>query len=136
MLRIVGNILRGGDMSDVKVLVLIKRVGFRVGKGNRVWFWVDGWLGAGPLFILHFLGVFNKLYSVKEATSTRGYVIWELYFRRDLNQFEESENEQLLSFLFTIFICREKADARIWRPCLSGSSLHSTTCNTCHHQGP
>lgn len=47
-----GNILSGGDMSDVKGLVLIKRVGFRVGKGNRVWFWVDGWLGVGPLFIL------------------------------------------------------------------------------------
>lgn len=51
-MRIVENILRVGDMSDVKGLVLIKWVGFKVGKGNRVWFWVDGWLGVGPLFTL------------------------------------------------------------------------------------
>lgn len=28
-----------------------KGVDFKVGLGSRVWFWVDDWLGVGPLFL-------------------------------------------------------------------------------------
>lgn len=43
------GILRVGDEPHSCEVLFHKGVGFRVGEGNAVNFWVDNWLGAGPL---------------------------------------------------------------------------------------
>lgn len=47
--------LKVGEESNVRGSMLTKEkkgVGFKVGEGNRVWFWVNDWVGVGTVFVV------------------------------------------------------------------------------------
>lgn len=88
-----GSILRVRDESHACGVMFHKGVGFKVGEGNKVHFWVDDWLGKEPLMRVYtrlFRLASNKLSSVKDCyMGEGGFVSWIVSFRR-VRQSEES----------------------------------------------
>ena len=111
-----------GDVSKVRGEILVEGFGFIVGKGERVRFWFDDWVGVGPLQFLYprvFRVVSNKECSVKELKECYVWVgntmSWDSSSRRALHQIELGENESLC-LLANIVLCRDSSDPRIWKP--------------------
>lgn len=48
-----------------------------------------------------------------------GFLTWVVPFRRALRHFEESKYKSSLGLHANVFICKEDADRRIWKPNLS-----------------
>lgn len=65
-----------------------------LGREVKFFFWVDDWLGVGLLFQLFpriFKVMSNKKSSIKDCyEGGRGFVSWEVSFRRVLGPYEES----------------------------------------------
>ena len=88
-----GAIASVGHVSTARVEVLSKGVGFVVRDGRNVRFWLDDWVGLGPLCEL-FLRIF-RVVSIKESIISDcyemldGFMVWDVSFRRCLCLSEE-----------------------------------------------
>lgn len=100
-------------------------VGFKVGERSRVHFWVDHWVGLGPLslsFPRLFRLVVNKLPLVKDCyVGEGGFGSWDVSFKRVLRSSKESEFGSLKNLLSNIFFWRDIVDSRIWMTCSSSA---------------
>lgn len=85
-------------------------MGFRVGEGNKVRFWVADCCMWVLCFCLSLN--FSEWWPIGVFWSTSVLLV---PFGRVLRQFEESEYESLLSLLANVFICRDLADCHIWK---------------------
>lgn len=103
-------------------------MGFNVGMGNRVRFWVDDWVGVGvgPLSAL-FLS--NKLSLVSGCYVGEGGkgVSWNASFRRSLCQSKETNFVSLLSALANAFVCRGM------KPTFASGNLNLPRCSHPSH---
>ena len=83
-----GAIASVGDSPSVSREVLSKGVGFVVGDGRVLRFWLDDWVGVGPLYELFprvFRLVSNKEFHVTNCCGVRdGCTLWGVTFRRGL----------------------------------------------------
>ena len=79
-------------MSNAKGEALFKGVGFKVGNGRDVRFWLDDWVRVGPscgLFPRLFRLVANKESFVRDCFEVRsGCNVWGVLFKRDLQSLE------------------------------------------------
>ena len=79
------------------------------GDGRFLRFWLDDWVGVGPLCEL-FLRVF-RLVSNKESVVSDCYevmdgcIMWGVTFRRSLRLSKDVQYEELLSLLFNVCVC-------------------------------
>lgn len=99
---------------------------------ERVSFWSHERAGDGLLSLLFarlFRVALDKEVSVKDCYVWVGdKVSCVVRFRRVLHPFESVELESLWSLLSNVFICRNEADSRVWKPKPSAPFLpnHST----------
>ena len=103
-----------GDVSKVRGEILVEGFGFIVGKGERVRFWFDDWVGVGPLQFLYprvFRVVSNKECSVKELKECYVWVgnmmSWDISVRRALHQIELGQHASLLCLLANVVLCMD-----------------------------
>ena len=86
-----GGIVSVGDESFTVGKILSKGVGYVVGEGSEVRFWLDDLVGVGPLcglFPRVFRVVSNKESTVNEYYEVRdGCPLWSVSFRRSLHPF-------------------------------------------------
>ena len=98
-------------MSNARGEALFKGVGFKVGSGRDVRFWLDDWVGVGVgplcgLFPRLFRLAANKESSISNCFKVRsGCNVWGVMFKRDLQSLEGQLYEELLSFLANMFFC-------------------------------
>ena len=94
-------------------------VGFVVGDGSDVRFWMDGWVGKGPLcgiFPRLFRLTVNKESSISEYVEVRGgSTFWNVHPRRSLRPSEGILYGELLNLLSNVFLCSNSKDSRIWK---------------------
>lgn len=91
---------------------------FHVGKGDKIRFWTDLWVGDAPLastFPDLFHCASSQEASVIDYMERRGdSVVWGPIFERNLNKMEESQFQSLLTIIGDVLILREGKDRRIW----------------------
>ena len=96
------DIIYVGDKSNMRGKALHKGVGFIIGDGTCVRFWLDDWVGMGPLSELFpriFRLVVNKESCVSDYFEVRsGCMVWEVPFRRTLWQMEEFMYQKMLKY--------------------------------------
>ena len=84
-----------GDESNIRGETFHKGLGFVVGVGRGVRFWLDSWLGVGPLYSLFprlFRLAIKNDYSVRDCFELMsGCIIWEVTFKRSLRELEGSQ---------------------------------------------
>ena len=86
---------------------MFREVGFLVGDGQAVRFWLDDWVGIGSLYGLFprlFRLAVNKESSVSDCFEVRNEcLVWGVSFRRTLRPLEGVQYEELLSILANTF---------------------------------
>lgn len=107
-----GSIFKCGEVSSIGWEVFLRGLGFLLGDGSRVHFWVDEGLGGGPLclsFPRLFRVVVNKSSIVKKCyVGEEGFVSWVVSFKRVLRESEVSAYESLLSLLSKVRFAKER----------------------------
>lgn len=102
---------------------LYNGVGFVVGNGRSVRFWLDNWVGVGPLCRLFpklFRLSVNKEASVSDCYEMRnGSIVWRVSFIRSLKLLEWGSYEEMLNLLTNLFLCRDSKDSQIRKPSIS-----------------
>lgn len=79
-----------GDNSHLRGKTLYKGVGFIVGDGRNVRFWLDNWVNVGPLCVLFprlFRLAVDKESSISDCFVVRsGCMVWGVSLTRSLQQ--------------------------------------------------
>ena len=95
----------------------MKQVRLRVGKGDKIYFWTDLWVGENTLastFPELFRCATNHEAKVIEYMERKGDCIsWGHTFRRNFKDVEGSQFHSMLTILGSVFIPREGRDRRI-----------------------
>lgn len=103
------------------------QVGYHVGKGGKIYFWTDLWVGEVPLASLFpdlFCCASNQEAQVLDYMERRGDMIaWRPIFKRNLNKIEEDQFRSLLTVIGSVFIPRDWHNIRIWMA--SGDGIFS-----------
>ena len=101
-----------------------KNIRYCVGKGDKVFFWRDPWVGEAPLAI-SFPNLFNcatnqiaKVIDYLERIDDR--VVWGPIFRRNLNEVEEAQFTEMMKLIRNVFIPKNGADRRVWTASTNG----------------
>lgn len=93
-----------------------------MGKGDKVLFWHDSWWGPTPLAL-----AFSEVFALAKLKSglvfyhmvrENGQVAWDLYLRRQVNDWEMLALSSLMIRLDRVIVGGEiEVDRRIWQPC-------------------